>query len=252
MYILPGTGRNLTGDWWKFRDFLNNQNNRTKQIQVYIEVTKVNYSMIGPSFIKIVGDWWIKKKNFFCFQFQLLARLCVRLSLVDAYPVSEVVYTWTKEAAKSVVVAEEGSRLNQYHLIGQTAGTEDIYTSRGRGARITDNRFRRARNNHLHLSYNFTWCNPFFILYPHFHMSRGVSPPTQFLLFRSALLKCLPCKNVETKIPFHANQDGSRRWMNHMITWLENTSHSQPAVSGAAGQGGAKKITYPWSEPSGL
>uniref|UniRef100_A0A4W5MTS8 Gamma-aminobutyric acid type A receptor subunit alpha5 n=1 Tax=Hucho hucho TaxID=62062 RepID=A0A4W5MTS8_9TELE len=48
-----------------------------------------------------------------------------------AYPVSEVVYSWTQEATKSVVVAEEGSRLNQYHLIGQTAGTEDIYTSRG-------------------------------------------------------------------------------------------------------------------------
>uniref|UniRef100_A0A672FTM1 Gamma-aminobutyric acid receptor subunit alpha-5-like n=1 Tax=Salarias fasciatus TaxID=181472 RepID=A0A672FTM1_SALFA len=48
-----------------------------------------------------------------------------------AYPVSEVVYTWTKGAAKSVVVAEDGSRLNQYHLIGQTAGTEDIHTSRG-------------------------------------------------------------------------------------------------------------------------
>ncbi|KPP76307.1 hypothetical protein Z043_104357, partial [Scleropages formosus] len=48
-----------------------------------------------------------------------------------AYPVSEVVYTWTLGAAKSVVVAEDGSRLNQYHLIGQTAGTEDIYTSRG-------------------------------------------------------------------------------------------------------------------------
>ncbi|CAB1453833.1 unnamed protein product [Pleuronectes platessa] len=48
-----------------------------------------------------------------------------------AYPVSEVVYTWTQGAAKSVVVGEEGSRLNQYHLIGQTAGTEDIYTSRG-------------------------------------------------------------------------------------------------------------------------
>uniref|UniRef100_A0A3Q3WFM6 Gamma-aminobutyric acid (GABA) A receptor, alpha 5 n=1 Tax=Mola mola TaxID=94237 RepID=A0A3Q3WFM6_MOLML len=46
-----------------------------------------------------------------------------------AYPVSEVVYTWTQGAAKSVVVAEEGSRLNQYHLIGQTAGTEDINTS---------------------------------------------------------------------------------------------------------------------------
>ncbi|XP_033951965.1 gamma-aminobutyric acid receptor subunit alpha-5-like [Pseudochaenichthys georgianus] len=48
-----------------------------------------------------------------------------------AYPVSEVVYTWTKGAALSVVVAEDGSRLNQYHLIGQTAGTENIHTSRG-------------------------------------------------------------------------------------------------------------------------
>uniref|UniRef100_A0A3B5LC54 Gamma-aminobutyric acid type A receptor subunit alpha5 n=1 Tax=Xiphophorus couchianus TaxID=32473 RepID=A0A3B5LC54_9TELE len=48
-----------------------------------------------------------------------------------AYPVSEVIYKWTEDAAKSVVVAEEGSRLNQYHLIGQTAGTEEIYTSRG-------------------------------------------------------------------------------------------------------------------------
>lgn len=44
---------------------------------------------------------------------------------------SEVVYTWTQGAAKSVSVAEDGSRLNQYHLIGQTAGTEDIHTSRG-------------------------------------------------------------------------------------------------------------------------
>ncbi|XP_035611062.1 gamma-aminobutyric acid receptor subunit alpha-5-like [Oncorhynchus keta] len=48
-----------------------------------------------------------------------------------AYPVSEVVYLWQTGAAKSVVVAEDGSRLNQYHLIGQTAGSEDIYTSRG-------------------------------------------------------------------------------------------------------------------------
>ncbi|KAK3557710.1 hypothetical protein QTP70_035188, partial [Hemibagrus guttatus] len=48
-----------------------------------------------------------------------------------AYPISEVVYKWTQEPKKSVVVAEDGSRLNQYHLIGQTAGTEDINTSRG-------------------------------------------------------------------------------------------------------------------------
>lgn len=59
---------------------------------------------------------------------------CVCAAVVDAYPVSEVVYMWSGEQAKSVVVAEEGSRLNQYHLIGQTEGTEDIYTSRGTDA----------------------------------------------------------------------------------------------------------------------
>ncbi|KAJ8003522.1 hypothetical protein DPEC_G00149220 [Dallia pectoralis] len=48
-----------------------------------------------------------------------------------AYPVSEVVYLWQTGASTSVVVAEDGSRLNQYHLINQTANSEDVYTSRG-------------------------------------------------------------------------------------------------------------------------
>ncbi|KAL1021899.1 hypothetical protein UPYG_G00019480 [Umbra pygmaea] len=48
-----------------------------------------------------------------------------------AYPISEVVYLWQTGASTSVVVAEDGSRLNQYNLIGQTAGSEEIYTSRG-------------------------------------------------------------------------------------------------------------------------
>ncbi|MXQ82722.1 hypothetical protein E5288_WYG022787 [Bos mutus] len=48
-----------------------------------------------------------------------------------AYPNSEVVYVWTNGTAKSVVVAEDGSRLNQYHLMGQTVGTENISTSTG-------------------------------------------------------------------------------------------------------------------------
>lgn len=54
----------------------------------------------------------------------------------DAYPNSEVVYVWTNGTAKSVVVAEDGSRLNQYHLMGQTVGTENVSTSTGEpGAR---------------------------------------------------------------------------------------------------------------------
>lgn len=52
----------------------------------------------------------------------------------DAYPNSEVVYVWTNGTAKSVVVAEDGSRLNQYHLMGQTVGTENVSTSTGEPA----------------------------------------------------------------------------------------------------------------------
>lgn len=49
----------------------------------------------------------------------------------DAYPNSEVIYVWTNSTTTSVVVAEDGSRLNQYHLMGQTVGTENISTSTG-------------------------------------------------------------------------------------------------------------------------
>lgn len=52
--------------------------------------------------------------------------------LTDAYPNSEVIYVWTNSTTTSVVVAEDGSRLNQYHLMGQTVGTENISTSTGR------------------------------------------------------------------------------------------------------------------------
>ncbi|XP_040391557.1 gamma-aminobutyric acid receptor subunit alpha-5 isoform X2 [Cygnus olor] len=48
-----------------------------------------------------------------------------------AYPNSEVIYVWTNSTTTSVVVAEDGSRLNQYHLMGQTVGTENISTSTG-------------------------------------------------------------------------------------------------------------------------
>ncbi|XP_069492700.1 gamma-aminobutyric acid receptor subunit alpha-5 isoform X3 [Ambystoma mexicanum] len=48
-----------------------------------------------------------------------------------AYPNSELMYEWTNETHKSVVVAEDGSRLNQYHLIGHSVGTENISTSTG-------------------------------------------------------------------------------------------------------------------------
>lgn len=129
-----------------------------------------------------------------------------------------MVYTWTQEAAKSVVVAEEGSRLNQYHLIGQTAGTEDIYTSRGtvklgvnrhltpRTTRpqIKDDIFYRTLDNHPHLSYNACGLIPtlcYMLTYDTSHTvasgtSRDFKPTASTLLFSSVLLQCVPSKDV--------------------------------------------------------
>ncbi|NWI01292.1 GBRA1 protein, partial [Mystacornis crossleyi] len=48
-----------------------------------------------------------------------------------AYTRAEVVYEWTREPARSVVVAEDGSRLNQYDLLGQTVDSGIVQSSTG-------------------------------------------------------------------------------------------------------------------------
>ncbi|XP_076018976.1 gamma-aminobutyric acid receptor subunit alpha-2 [Genypterus blacodes] len=48
-----------------------------------------------------------------------------------AYTISEVTYSWTRNASDSVVVEGESSRLNQYDLLGQTVGQETIKSSTG-------------------------------------------------------------------------------------------------------------------------
>lgn len=52
--------------------------------------------------------------------------------LLDAYTRAEVVYEWTREPARSVVVAEDGSRLNQYDLLGQTVDSGIVQSSTGK------------------------------------------------------------------------------------------------------------------------
>lgn len=51
--------------------------------------------------------------------------------LTDAYTTSEVTYIWTYNASDSVQVAPDGSRLNQYDLLGQSIGKETIKSSTG-------------------------------------------------------------------------------------------------------------------------
>lgn len=50
---------------------------------------------------------------------------------IDAYTLTEVTYVWTRNATLSVEVAPDGSRLNQYDLMGQTVGKETIKSSTG-------------------------------------------------------------------------------------------------------------------------
>ncbi|KAG2456027.1 GBRA1 protein, partial [Polypterus senegalus] len=55
----------------------------------------------------------------------------VNFLFLDAYTRAEVVYEWTRGAAQSVVVAEDGSRLNQYDLLGQTVDSGIVQSSTG-------------------------------------------------------------------------------------------------------------------------
>lgn len=50
---------------------------------------------------------------------------------VDAYPMSEIVYTWKKGPLSSVEVPQESSSLLQYDLIGQTVSSERLISNTG-------------------------------------------------------------------------------------------------------------------------
>lgn len=50
----------------------------------------------------------------------------------DAYPKSEIIYTWKKGPLYSVEVPEESSSLLQYDLIGQTVSSETIKSNTGK------------------------------------------------------------------------------------------------------------------------
>lgn len=62
--------------------------------------------------------------------FTLLTKYFI-LFPTDAYTTSEVTYIWTYNASDSVQVAPDGSRLNQYDLLGQTIGKETVKSSTG-------------------------------------------------------------------------------------------------------------------------
>lgn len=55
----------------------------------------------------------------------------LRSASSDAYPISEIVYTWKKGPLYSVEVPQESSSLLQYDLIGQTVSSERLKSNTG-------------------------------------------------------------------------------------------------------------------------
>ena len=70
---------------------------------------------------------WKKKKKT---QLSRFTAICLKNS--DAYPKSEIIYTWKKGPLYSVEVPEESSSLLQYDLIGQTVSSETIKSNTGK------------------------------------------------------------------------------------------------------------------------
>lgn len=61
----------------------------------------------------------------------LLLNKALHPSPLDAYPISEIVYTWKKGPLSSVEVPQESSSLLQYDLIGQTVSSERLKSNTG-------------------------------------------------------------------------------------------------------------------------
>lgn len=61
----------------------------------------------------------------------VLILMTLSVSMTDAYPISEIVYTWKKGPLFSVEVPQESSSLLQYDLIGQTVSSERLKSNTG-------------------------------------------------------------------------------------------------------------------------
>lgn len=71
------------------------------------------------------------------------------LCCLDAYTNNEVIYLWTQGDERSVAVAEDGSRLNQYDLLGHVIGKETISSSTGK--RYTTYRTNPVPDNNMQI-----------------------------------------------------------------------------------------------------
>lgn len=80
-------------------------------------------------------QWFCEIHNLWCCTVLILLTKVLKTIFfwfpADAYTTSEVTYIWTYNASDSVQVAPDGSRLNQYDLLGQSIGKETIKSSTG-------------------------------------------------------------------------------------------------------------------------
>lgn len=67
----------------------------------------------------------------FLVAFGIIFNRALNAFCLDAYPISEIVYTWKKGPLSSVEVPQESSSLLQYDLIGQTVSSERLKSNTG-------------------------------------------------------------------------------------------------------------------------
>ncbi|KAK6474816.1 gamma-aminobutyric acid receptor subunit alpha-1 [Huso huso] len=133
----------------KLERFLRDPSHHTKHGSMEDPVLRLNNLGIcqqnpsGTSFgqmTKLFGKFLCSQKNLLTVRaecpmhledFPMDAHACPLKFGSYAYTRAEVVYIWTRGAAQSVVVADDGSRLNQYDLLGQTVDSGIVQSSTG-------------------------------------------------------------------------------------------------------------------------
>lgn len=144
----------------------------------------------------------------------------LRSASSDAYPISEIVYTWKKGPLSSVEVPQESSSLLQYDLIGQTVSSERLKSNTGerRRYRVEDSVLKHIRYvcQHWACLFSFSCTGEYVIMTVHFHLQRKMG----FFLIQTYI----PCimTVILAQVSFWINKESvpARTVFGKDVSWL--------------------------------
>lgn len=144
----------------------------------------------------------------------------LRSASSDAYPISEIVYTWKKGPLSSVEVPQESSSLLQYDLIGQTVSSERLKSNTGerRRYRVEDSVLKHIQYvcQHWACLFSFSCTGEYVIMTVHFHLQRKMG----FFLIQTYI----PCimTVILAQVSFWINKESvpARTVFGKDVSWL--------------------------------